>query len=383
MKPHSKKRFQYDTIIDEENICNLEREQELLFRGVENHEKLLVYGRRNTGKTSLVKNVVAAKWLDKNPGAFHLYVDFYGVRTMSQLLARINSSFVEAFKRTFRTKAIFTQMLDIIKSLRPQVGFSSDGTPTFSIALDHPESSANLHCIFEQINKLAISAIPVLVVFDEFQDIGRIDESEGILRDCLQNLSSDIPVIIMGSKKHLLSKIFAVPAAPFFNWGNAVEFGVISYEKYTKYMNERFENEEMSISQDNSVYLQNLMHRNPEQINRLCDRLLNTDMRHKEIEKDNINQALEDLVDSRHSVTEEYLANFNASEEKVLTEFAKLGGEVRHPMGKDFLRRANLSLGGVKKAITKMENESILYKEENIYLLADPLLKYHILKYRP
>lgn len=383
MKRVAKKRFIYDSIVDGENICNLEKERKMLVKGVAANEKLLVYGRRNTGKTSLVKNVVAVSWLSADPKGFYIYVDLYGVRTMEHILARLNSAFVDAFKKTFRTKTIFIQMLDVIKSIRPQVNFSSDGEMTFGITLDRPESSTNFHNIFEQINNIASSGYPVLIVMDEFQDIGSIVEAEGILRDCLQNLNDTIPIIIMGSKKHLLSRIFAVPKAPLYNWGNAVEFGVIDYDVYTEYMNERFKQDGLSIDRETSKYLQDLMHRDPEQINRLCDRLLNMSTPKNEIKTADVDKILDELIEARRSVAEECLTYFNASEEKVLTEFSKLGGVVRHPMGKEFLKNTGLSLGGVKKTLTKLENEAIIYKEENAYFLADPMLKYHLLNYRP
>ena len=44
-----------DSILDAENICNLENEKEKIQCGVDDGLKLLVYGRRNTGKTSLIK----------------------------------------------------------------------------------------------------------------------------------------------------------------------------------------------------------------------------------------------------------------------------------------------------------------------------------------
>jgi AAA+ ATPase superfamily predicted ATPase len=53
------KRFIFDSILDEENICNLENEKHKIMKGVDSGLKLLVYGKRNTGKTSLIKNVVA------------------------------------------------------------------------------------------------------------------------------------------------------------------------------------------------------------------------------------------------------------------------------------------------------------------------------------
>ncbi|MBT4289382.1 MAG: hypothetical protein HOD92_18815 [Deltaproteobacteria bacterium] len=54
---------------------------------------------------------------------------------------------------------------------------------------------------------------------DEFQDIAGIKEAEALFRNSLQNLNFKIPIVILESKQHLLTKIFARPTALFFNWG--------------------------------------------------------------------------------------------------------------------------------------------------------------------
>ena len=47
--------FQYDTFLKPENICNLTRERIFLEKAKSVYEKVVIYGRRNSGKTSLVK----------------------------------------------------------------------------------------------------------------------------------------------------------------------------------------------------------------------------------------------------------------------------------------------------------------------------------------
>ena len=55
---------------------------------------------------------------------------------------------------------------------------------------------------------------------------------------------------------------------------------------------------------------------------------------------------------------------------------------VTHPQGKDFIRSINLTAPGVRKIMMKLENEAVVYKEDTGYILADPLLKQHILAFR-
>jgi hypothetical protein len=55
---------------------------------------------------------------------------------------------------------------------------------------------------------------------------------------------------------------------------------------------------------------------------------------------------------------------------------------VLHPQGKDFIKDINLTAPGVRKIMIKLEDEAVVYKEDTGYILADPLLKQHILGFR-
>jgi hypothetical protein len=73
--------------------------------------------------------------------------------------------------------------------------------------------------IIDQLQNIYTSNIPILLILDEFQDIAGIKEAEALFRNSLQNLNFKIPIVILESKQHLLTKIFARPTALFFNWG--------------------------------------------------------------------------------------------------------------------------------------------------------------------
>jgi len=375
------KRFIFDSILDEENICNLKNEKNTIMRGIDNSLKLLVYGKRNMGKTSLVKNVIAKAWLRDQPSGLFMYVDLMGVRQLSQISERMTIAFTEAYNTCFRMKSVFNNMLKIIKGIKPSIELDETGNPRLSFGIVAGEKIRSFTNILKQLDLIYESNIPVLLALDEFQDIALIDEAEALFRNGLEHMNSRIPVIILGSKQHLLNRIFARPQAPFFNWGTHVYFDAIDYSEYWQYMDERFKQEGYRITFENAVYLQDKMSRMPEAINRLCFALLYHNLPEGEITRENIDSGLSKVVSDRRAEPEIYLSGFTAAEQKVMVNLAKKE-PVMHPQGKDFINSIKLTAPGVRKIMIKLEDEAIVYKEDTGYILADPLLKEHILEFR-
>jgi hypothetical protein len=375
------KRFIFDSILDEENICNLKKEKHKIMKGVDNGLKLLVYGKRNIGKTSLLKNVIAKSWLKRKSSGFFMYVDLMGVKQLSQISERMAIAFSEAYNSCFKMKSVFNNMLKIIKGIKPSIELDEKGYPKLSFGIEEGERIRPFTDILKQLDLIYASNIPILLALDEFQDISLIDQAEALLRNGLENIDSRIPVVILGSKQHLINRIFARPKAPFFNWGTHVYFEAIDYHEYWQYMDERFKQEGLWISFENAVYLQDKMSRMPEAINRLCFALLFHGIAKGEITKENIDSGLHKVVSDRRTEPEIYLSGFTASEQKVIINLAKME-PVLHPQGKDFIKSINLTAPGVRKIMMKLEDEAVVYKEDAGYILADPLLKQHILAYR-
>ena len=375
------KRFIFDSILDAENICNLDTEKERIQRGVDNGLKLLVYGRRNTGKTSLIKNVIAQEWLRRQSSGFFIYADLLGVKEMSQISERMTIAFSEAYNSCFKMKSVFNNMLEIIRGIKPSIELDELGHPKLSFGISEGQKIRPFTEILKQLNLIFASNIPLLVVLDEFQDIALIDEAEALFRNGLEQLDSQIPVVILGSKHHLLNRIFARPNAPFFNWGTHIFFDKIDYPVYWHYMQERFKEAGLKISFESAKYLQDQMSRMPEAINRLCYALLFEDIPKGEITIEDIDAALSKLIYDRRKEPENYLVGFTTAEQKVIINIAK-GEPILHPQGKDFIQTTGLTAAGVRKILMKLEDQAVVYKEELGYILADPLLKQHVLRFR-
>ena len=146
-------------------------------------------------------------------------------------------------------------------------------------------------------------------------------------------------------------------------------------------MDERFKQEGFAISLENAQYLQDKMSKMPEAINRLCFALVFHDIPKEDITKEDIDSVLSKLVYDRRKEPENYLVGFTAAEQKVIVNIAKTE-PVLHPQGKDFIQGTGLTAAGVRKIIMKLEDQAVVYKEDTGYILADPLLKQHILRFR-
>lgn len=373
------KGFYYDTLLDPENICNLETERRILEKGVLSGKKLIVYGPRNYGKTSLVKNVIVPFFQKKHRKHFVLFADFMEVKSLESIHQRVQNSFERAFSSAFPAKNLLERARQFVSQLRPEITMDSlTGMPTLSLGVTAGQR-IQFPDIFRLLREKIIPKIPTLIILDEFQDIAAIEEAQGLFRQSLQELHK-IPVILMGSKKHLLSQLFARPNAPLASFGEDVEFRPIDYVAYHAYIVERFRARKLAIDELVSRALQDALFRVPEAVNIVCADLYEH-YSHKTIELPQVFQSIEHVVTNRRSRFEEWLTNFSTKEEDILVALAK-HGPVAHPTGQVFLKSVNATARTISLTIDYFRDRSIIEKIPAGFRVADPLLNYYLQKMR-
>jgi len=369
------KRFEFETVIkDTVNLCNMDKEKKAVMNLVLDGKKILLFGRKNTGKTSLVESFVIPQWLKKNKSGLYVQVDLYGVRSLTHISQRIALGFSEGFSRAFKAKSAFQSLIKLIASLRPRMTLDNDGISRIELSTSEGKPP-HFKDIFQKINEIHLNDIPALIVMDEFQDIAGIDEAEGLLRDSLQRLAATIPVIILGSKKHLLSKVFSVPKAPLYNWGESVEITPIEYLEYTAFMKERG----LNIDLDVSTYLQDCMKRIPEPINIVCYNLLKK-AGVKKVSLKMVDGNINEIVQNRRGRPQEFLSTLTYSQARFLEVLGK-HGVIKKITAKQVQREARLTSPGILKIVVRFEDMGIIYKGDKGYEIADPFLELHLRRY--
>jgi len=373
------KQFVFDRLVDRENICDLDKERESLLRLVQRGARVVVYAPRNYGKTSLIKNVVIEEFRRRNRRCFVFFADLLSVRSLESLTARLQTAFEHSFAESFPVKNLLENARHFLSALRPELSIDSlTGAPSLSLHVDQDAAGQTIRSIFAHIGRI-VAELPGLIVLDEFQDVARIDEAPGIFRSLFEQIAS-APIIVLGSKRHLLSSMFANPEAPLNGWGTDVEFTPIAYDVFHIYIQERFLQRGLRISYEDARYLQDLLQRVPEAVNRLCQQIMDL-YADQGIEREAVAASLMKLLENRASRYETYLGQFSSTEGRVLVALAK-EQVVAHPQSKKFLAGVSLSARAVGQIVSRLMDRGVVEKIDRGSRIADPLLAAYMRYYR-
>lgn len=374
------KGFIFDTVLNQHDICNLHKERKRLRQAVEQKKKLIVYGPRNCGKTSVMQSIVIPEFRAKHKSCFVLNLDLMEVKSEEDLSKRIKIGFEKSFAESFPNKNLWNTAKQFISGLRPTLEIDPL-TSQSSISITSSKGNNNTYWleIFSIILKDIIPELPTLIVIDEFQDISFVEGAQGLMRSSLQYFN-DVPIVLLGSKRHLLTKIFAVPSAPLAQFGEDLEFTPIPYNEYHNYIQERFKQKNIFLNLELSIKLQELLARSAEAINIVCDNIF-SNKQDVELTWELIVDSIIKVIDSRKSRYESYLSFFSEKELEILIAIQKTG-VVMQPNGKEFLRKVSVSGRSIRNIVSYLHDHSILEKIDSGYRIADPLLGIFISRYR-
>ena len=183
------KKFRYDTVLSADEICNLEDERDALLGHLQRRDKVIVYGPRNYGKTSLVKSVIIPEFRKQHKKSFVFFVDLMQVRNQAALDLRMSKAFEFAFAKSFPTKSLLENAKSILSSLRPTIDFDGmTGEPSVSLNLSTDRGHEWWAEILMNIRENLAKEYPCLLIFDEFQDLTFVDGAEGTIRNILQEI---------------------------------------------------------------------------------------------------------------------------------------------------------------------------------------------------
>ncbi len=374
------KRFIFDCLVDRENICNLKEEQNKLFQFIEKKMNVVLYAPRNYGKTSLLKNIIIPDYRKNNKNkAFVFFADLFQVKGIESIISRLTVAFERSFEKSFPVKSVIENIKNMFGSFQPEVNIDPlTNNVNISVKPILKRKSYSVQSIFELIEQIS-KKIPTIVIIDEFQDISLVPEAEALFRTAFQNINS-LPIVLLGSKRHILTQMFANPNSPLYSWGVDVEFNPIDYKEYHSYIQQRFKNKNIDINLDISINLQDLMNRIPESINILCYNIMEL-FPGKNIKENMIYEALYFILENRESRYETYLGLLSKTEEKVLICLAAEDG-VEQKAGKKFVSLTGYTPRTVSKIMDKLMNVGIVEKVDSKYRIIDPLLNNYLLKYR-
>lgn len=377
--------FVFDELAPREEILNQKDAIKQVFDLVKSKKNLVLYGKRNRAKTSIIKNIIIPDFIKLSKNNLAVYVELMRVRDAEDLSERLTREFTMAYGKFSKVSKLFNDTLSFFKGLSPSYEISPTGDQSISFKADNGSSVIQYIDLLERISKLATKkGLRVLLCFDEFQDIALSKDGpqlESNLRRLFESSPSDMSILISGSKQHLLADMFESPNAPFFKFGMRVALKEIAYDEYISYIRDRLKGKRKKTPDDTLKYLQDKLFRSPEEIHRIGYTANSGPDR--PLKDSDIDSFVERYLEGASDSLETRISQLNDSQYIVLKLIAfSQNNNLAEPFAKDNLKKSGKSQNAIAKALSQLLDYGFIEKTKKGYQMSDPFLYYYIRKSR-
>jgi len=94
------KTFKFGQLLAKEDICDREKEIQMLGKLCSVNGRAVVYGPRRFGKTSIVKNVIMKTFVERNKNALGIYTDLFQLDSIFIRIVLIRAAAANTKNRT-------------------------------------------------------------------------------------------------------------------------------------------------------------------------------------------------------------------------------------------------------------------------------------------
>ena len=233
--------FRFGALAKDDDFADREKELETLVADAQNGQDVVIFAPRRLGKSSLIS--AAMRQLIRND-VLVADIDLWKIPTKEKLaealasaiytdIARLRDRAAEKAASLFRGLRITPTM-----TIDPETGGL---TFSFSSTAAQPDIDATIERLLELPAELgAEQGKPVVLVLDEFQEVGKIGaDLTKLMRSVFQH-QSEVSHIYLGSRKHLMEEIFNDEQEPFWRSAKQMELGPIPHDEFSRFVTQRF-----------------------------------------------------------------------------------------------------------------------------------------------
>jgi AAA+ ATPase superfamily predicted ATPase len=361
--------FQYGGIVTGDAFCNRDAEKTDLLKAIRNHEKLFVFSERRFGKTSLIQSVISKLPKSRTLAA---YVDLWPTddeRSFVNVLAKaIALSMSTSMQKLLHTsKALFS-------SLVPSMTMNDEGKPEISFEFHRNiKVDTALEDVLETPARIAKKeSKSVVVVFDEFQQIVEYqsDLIERKLRSIIQK-HPQVAYLFLGSRRHLIQKMFMDKSRPLYRAGGHYPLGAISEKHWTPFIRNHFKTTGQSISDEliHSICVCTQGH--PFYTQHLCHAIWELGESRAKVTAETISAATQLLLERENYAYTTLWESLAINQRKFLKGLASETAKVQ-PFGAEFIGRYVLgSASNVQRAVESLLEKDVIDRDNGSFLISD------------
>ena len=218
-----------------ELFCDRESELKRLCENIENGIDTTLISPRRMGKTGLILHLF--EHYKKSNSIECLYADI----NFATSQADFNKLLSEAILKKFPEKTTIGKLfMNLLKGFRPIIRFDAiSGEP--QVEISYNTEVEKIHTLQRILHFLNSQKPLIVLAIDEFQQINDFPEknTEAMLRSTIQHLHN-IRFIFCGSKKTMMTDMFANAKRPFYASTQFMYLDKIDSKKYTAFIEKLF-----------------------------------------------------------------------------------------------------------------------------------------------
>jgi hypothetical protein len=366
--------FRYGALALDEAFTDREGELAELKADVLNGQDLVILGRRRFGKSSLV--LKAAQDLIAS-GVLVAYCDLMTAPTKERFAEKLAKTIHEdVASPLFRIRE---KAIAIFRGLRVQPKITidpDDGDLTFGF--DAAYAPADIDATIEKLLALpgelgADRGRKVALVLDEFQEITALDAAYPKLMRAVFQTQPEVAHVYLGSKRHLMQRIFNDENEPFWRSAKQMELGPISADHFSRYVAERFRESGKAIDRAAVARLLELTDGHPYATQQLAYFVWEEASEDERATMQEIERGLRRLITSEHNHFSLLWDEASRNERLLLLALAEEPGRV---FSADYRREHRLPAAtNVQKSLAALVRRELVAKgSDERYRIIEPFL---------
>lgn len=356
-----------------EYFTDREEEIKTLFLDLASGQNVILYSPRRFGKTSLILEVIRCL---KKEDCLCVYVDLFPISSRRDFAQRLASAIAKDTSR--KIEEVVQKIKNYLPRITPKIVLKGETDLEFDLEFEDRELDIDrlLTGLYDLPQDIAQKRNKrVVVVFDEFQQIGQIngEEIEKGLRSKIQH-HNEVAYVFMGSKRHLMERIFNDRSRPFYKIGKTFTLRKIPKEKFMIFITRRLKDTGMKMESTLIEKVLELTDGHPHYTQMLMHEIWNESYPGKTVTLDSIKSGLAQvflhegdafiaLWDSL-SPRQKNLLVALASDENIL--LYSQSAIIKYELG---------SPATVSKSLKILRNKEILEQEEGRYIFSDIFFK--------
>jgi len=369
--------FKYGTRVCGNEFFDRTKIKRDILNTLDGGNNIVLYGPRRYGKSSLVGEVLAEL---RRRGTSCAELNMMDIATLDDFIAKYARA---VYRELTPVAGAISHVAGLFKRISPTIGLDEEGKPELKFTIASSKAGIDaLRDVLELPARLCATDKRMVIALDEFQEIAELglgSQFERTMRTIVEQ-QTNVSYVFLGSKTHLLERMFASRPRPFYN--SAQKFLLLRppADESAAFLIGRFASSKMQLSPALAADMVRRTDNVPYYLQALGSWVFNAASGRgaKTVKAEDVAEGFRDLYETERILLENTFAAHSKSQKLLLRALAI---EPAQSFTEDYRNRHALaSTSTVNTALRRLLAESTIEQEEGLYRLADPLLAHHLRK---